>query len=148
MFVGCCLRLPLLVLPSTCMHPTPRFMSVVCLQYSRVALVQCLCVTFPQGLAFGGKVWVRLYLFSMNCQKCVMLNWNVRGLNNSARRGVVKDLVFDTRCTVACLQETKIQHVDTAVVNETLGHQFIQNFVFLPAQQTRGGALLAVHQDF
>lgn len=77
-----------------------------------------------------------------------MLNWNVRGLNNSARRGVVKDLVFDTRCTVACLQETKIQHVDTAVVNETLGHQFIQNFVFLPAQQTRGGALLAVHQDF
>ncbi|RCV28941.1 hypothetical protein SETIT_5G443100v2 [Setaria italica] len=57
MFVGCCLRLPLLVLPSTCMHPTPRFMSVVCLQYSRVALVQCLCVTFPQGLAFGGKVW-------------------------------------------------------------------------------------------
>jgi hypothetical protein len=36
----------------------------------------------------------------------VMLNWNVHGLNNLARRQVVRDLITGHRCSLVCLQET------------------------------------------
>ena len=87
-------------------------------------------------------------LVLLDAQNCSILNWNVRGLNNSARRKVVSELARDTSCTIACLQETKLQQVDSAVVSETLGSDFIQNFAFLPADGTRGGILLAVHASY
>jgi hypothetical protein len=37
----------------------------------------------------------------MNNQNCNILNWNIRGLNNPARRKVVSDLIKDTRSSVA-----------------------------------------------
>ena len=81
-------------------------------------------------------------------QNCVLLNWNVRGLNNPARRKVVKDLSGENCSTVVCLQETKMQHIDDAVVIETLGSKFSSNYAVLPASGTRGGALLAVNEDY
>jgi len=45
-----------------------------------------------------------LGLCQMIDQNCVMVNWNVRGLNNPARRKVVRDLVTDQGCTIVCLQ--------------------------------------------
>jgi len=51
---------------------------------------------------WGGVVLVSL----MSEQKCIVLNWNVRGVNNRARRQVVKDMASDTACTIAALQET------------------------------------------
>lgn len=71
----------------------------------------------------------------------------MRGLNNPARRSVVRNLVADTQCTIATIQETKMAQMDAQIVNETLGQQFTENFVCLSAQQTRGGVLLAVHED-
>ncbi|WVZ88443.1 hypothetical protein U9M48_034964 [Paspalum notatum var. saurae] len=79
---------------------------------------------------------------------CVILDWNVCGLNNVARRSVVRDLVRDSSSTIVCLQETKLQAVDGLIVTETLGAAFEQNFAVLPADGTRGGILLAVHCDF
>lgn len=84
----------------------------------------------------------------MSDQRCLVFNWNVRGLNSIARRQVVKDLVLDNKSTIVCLQETKLASIDTNIIRETLGLSFTQNFASLPAQQTRGGALLAVHEDF
>ena len=84
----------------------------------------------------------------MNEQNCLILNWNVRGLNNSIRRRVVKDLVRDTKCTIAALQETKLDNFNVSVIRETLGEKFAANFAFLPAQGTRGGALIAVDEDY
>ena len=81
-------------------------------------------------------------------QNCVMLNWNVRGMNNPARRKVIRDLSGEKRCTIVCIQETKMQLIDQAVVTETLGNNFGTNFAVLPAAGTRGGALLAAHDDF
>jgi len=49
-----------------------------------------------------------LYSCSMNDNKCVIVNWNVRGLSGAARRQVVRDLVNDHHATVVCLQETKL----------------------------------------
>jgi exonuclease III len=78
---------------------------------------------------------------------CVVFNWNVCGLNNPARRQVVRDMVQDHRCTIICLQETKIQSVIDAMVIQTVGSKFSNNHVSLPADGTRGGIFLACSQD-
>ena len=78
---------------------------------------------------------------------CNILNWNVRGLNNPARRKVVKDLVQETRSTIVSIQETKLQDITPELVVEILGQQFVQNFAFLPADGTRGDILLATHDE-
>jgi len=77
-----------------------------------------------------------------------LLNWNVRGLNNKARRKVVKDLMQQKRCTIVTLQETKLANVTAQDITETLGTMFSTQFAFLPAQGTRGGALVAVDEDY
>jgi len=78
---------------------------------------------------------------------CNILNWNVRGLNNPARRKVVRDMVGETRATLVALQETKLEVVDANLVTETLGQRFVNNYAVLPAEGTRGGILLAVDED-
>lgn len=101
------------------------------------------------GSVLGGQVvsvGVVLLLVFMAEQNCVIVNWNVRGLNQSARRQVVRDLVRDTKATIVSLQETKLDHIDRVLVLEILGSAFVDNFVYLPAIGTRGGILLAVHE--
>lgn len=61
----------------------------------------------------------------MNENNCVILNWNVRGLNGAGRRQVVRDLVTDHHANVVCLQETKLHLVDDRIIAETLGPQFV-----------------------
>jgi DNA phosphorothioation-dependent restriction protein DptG len=78
---------------------------------------------------------------------CVVLNWNVHGLNNPARREVVRNLVTDHRCRIVCLQETKLQAVNDATIANTLGQEFLNSFVVLPSEGTSGGILLACSQD-
>jgi exonuclease III len=80
--------------------------------------------------------------------ECTVLNWNVRGLNNPARRQVVRDLVADHHGTIVCLQETKLQTVDDAVITTTLGHQFTANCASLSVDGTQGGIILACSQDY
>lgn len=84
----------------------------------------------------------------MSDQICVVLNWNVRGLNNPARRKVVKDLVQETRCTVACFQETKMEQINDRIIVEALGEKFKDNYVCRPSEGASGGILLAVHSDY
>ncbi|PUZ57259.1 hypothetical protein GQ55_5G415400 [Panicum hallii var. hallii] len=81
-------------------------------------------------------------------QRCVFLDWNVSGLNGAARRKVVRDLAQDTRASILCLQGTKMQLIDRGVVVESLGQRFAEQFVYLLAVGTRGGALLAVDESY
>jgi exonuclease III len=83
----------------------------------------------------------------MTEQNCTIFNWNVRGLNNGARRKVVRDMVAEYRATVVTLQETKLQAVDRQVIVESVGERFADNFAYLPAVGTRGGIILAVDKD-
>ena len=83
----------------------------------------------------------------MSEQSCQILNRNVRGLNGAARRKVVHDLAVDTGCTIACLQETKLAVIQDIVVGEILGQKFTSHYAYLPADGTRGGALIAVDVD-
>ena len=40
--------------------------------------------------------------------KIKMILWNVRGLNDPRKRLVVNNLLWEWKCDVVCLQETKI----------------------------------------
>lgn len=84
----------------------------------------------------------------MSEQKCLLFDWNVRGLNSKARRKVVRDLVQDYCCTIVTLQETKMELVQAADISESLGARFSSQFIFLPTEGTRGGALIAVDKDY
>jgi exonuclease III len=84
----------------------------------------------------------------MTQRHCQILSWNVRDLNEGARRDNVQDLIQDTGSTIVCLQETKLSMVDHHVITHTLGSKFITNYAARPTNQTRGGILLAVSEDF
>lgn len=99
---------------------------------------------FPITSISSLGLWSVLHGFFMVQQHCVILNWNVGGLNNSVRRKVVCDLVRETKATIVTLQETKLDVIDAEMVNEILGSRFVDNYVVLPALGTRGGILLAV----
>jgi exonuclease III len=65
------------------------------------------------------------------------LCWNVRGLNDRAKRDSVKSVVVDLRPSIICLQETKLSIVSDYDILSILGAGF-SNFVFKPAQGSRG----------
>ena len=72
--------------------------------------------------------------------------WNVRRLNNPARRSAVRLFVQSLNVSLVCFQESKLALVNDTVVRETLGPAF-DGFDFLPAEGTRGGILLAWTSD-
>jgi exonuclease III len=86
--------------------------------------------------------WLLVFMASI-AHHYKILSWNVRGLNNPAKQEDVKQIVSSYRPNLICFQETKMQTVDTTVVRNTLGTDFENNFMFLPANGIRGGILLA-----
>jgi len=73
--------------------------------------------------------------------------WNVRGLNNAARRAAVRLFLQKIRPSIICLQETKLDSVNAPLAAEFLGYNWSSSFVSLNSQQTRGGILIAWDQD-
>lgn len=71
---------------------------------------------------------------------------NARGLNDRGRRDTVRKVVDASKPTLVCIQETKLAVITRSDVMSCLGRDF-QNFVFLGAQGTRGGILVAWKQD-
>lgn len=70
-------------------------------------------------------------------QNLNFLNWNVRGLNNWAKRTMVRDTVLTSLAAVVCFQEAKLDVINNTLVMKTLGPAF-DGFCYLPATQTRG----------
>lgn len=77
---------------------------------------------------------------SSNCFS--LLCWNVRGLNDADKRALVRESVVSSGVSVVCFQESKLEEVDASIVVETCGAAF-DSFVALPAEQTRGGVIVA-----
>ena len=73
-----------------------------------------------------------------------ILNWNVRGLNEAARRETVVQLVKDNQPLLVCFQETKLQNITSQLAREIVGNL---DFQFAPANGTCGGILLAWNPD-
>jgi len=71
-----------------------------------------------------------------------ILIWNVRGLNDAARRNSVRDVILSSNAEIVCLQETKIEHMNQRVFLSVFGSSY-DKFVALPANGTRGGILIA-----
>ena len=74
----------------------------------------------------------------MNCK---ILVWNVRGLNSPARRNAICNLMLEKGVAILCVQETKMQCIDSVIVSETCGPGF--NFAFSPSSGASGGLLVA-----
>jgi exonuclease III len=77
-----------------------------------------------------------------------IIDWNVRGANNPAKRRALQLFFSDKPCNIVCLQETKIENMTRALVVEMLGPRFGDNFICLPANGARGGVLIACTSDF
>jgi hypothetical protein len=60
-----------------------------------------------------------------------ILNWNVRGLNSTARQDAVRVMVDTSKIDVVCLQETKMSLVSRRLVLSMLGSAFVNNFIYL-----------------
>lgn len=84
----------------------------------------------------------------MSTKNCNIICWNVRGLNDGAKRGSVRNQIDSSGATVVCLQETKIANWTHTLINETVGADLALNAVFLPSTGASGGILLAASQRF
>ena len=74
-----------------------------------------------------------------------ILCWNVRGLNDQARKDTVT--LAQTTCHIACLQETKLDFIDHHLA-AYIGGSRLRSFAHRPAIGTRGGILLLWNEDF
>ena len=70
-----------------------------------------------------------------------IISWNVRGLNDSRKCLIVKNLLREWKCDVICLQETKLTGLDRQTVGNLWSCPFV-DWVALDAVQTAGGILL------
>ena len=69
-----------------------------------------------------------------------LLSWNVRGLNNPQKRVIAKNLLAEWKCDVVCLQETKLDSINSTGVMNLWGSPFVV-WVALDANHTTGGVL-------
>jgi exonuclease III len=84
----------------------------------------------------------------MSVKDCNIMRWNVRGLNDGAKRASVRNQIYSSGATVVCLQETKITSWTYSLLVETVGTDMAQNFVALPSIGASGGILIAVSARF
>jgi exonuclease III len=70
-----------------------------------------------------------------------IISWNIRGLNATARCLTVHETLAATSGHIACLQETKLQTVDTALDSFLKAYK-LDKFAYKHAAGTRGGILL------
>ena len=48
--------------------------------------------------------------------KLKIMSWNVRAINNLDKRKLIKAFIKSQRVDVVCIQETKIQNMDSSIV--------------------------------
>ena len=73
--------------------------------------------------------------------KIKILSWNVRGVNDSDKRKVIKNLIRTNRVDLVYLQETKVQEMNVDMVRN-LGVGRFLNWIALNAEGSAGGILL------
>ena len=65
----------------------------------------------------------------------------MRGLNNSHKRDVVKNLLREQKCDIVCLQESKQDSTNSTIVKNLWGSPFV-DWGTLDALHTAGGVIL------
>lgn len=70
-----------------------------------------------------------------------LCSWNVRGLNDPAKRCAVRAVVSKLHNAVVCLQESKVSHVSRSFLS-SFGGSMLDKCVFLEATGASGVLLL------
>jgi exonuclease III len=65
-----------------------------------------------------------------------LLSWNVYGLNDPDRCSTVSESILASSCSIACLQESKLQNIDAAS-DAFVGGFRLRAFAQLPAIGTK-----------
>ena len=73
--------------------------------------------------------------------KIKIIFWNVRGVNYPDKRKVIKKFLGRFRADLVCLQETKVQEMNSALVR-SLGVGRRLNWEVMNADGSAGGILL------
>ena len=73
--------------------------------------------------------------------KVNILSWNVREANNSDKKKIIKNFIRAERVDLVCLQETKIQGMNKALVS-SLGVGCFLDYKELNVEGTTGGILM------
>jgi hypothetical protein len=76
-------------------------------------------------------------LMSNNNNNIDIVSWNVRGLNITARCLAVHQTIADNPGQIACLQETKLSSINSALASFLSAYR-LTSFAFKPASGTRG----------
>ena len=72
-----------------------------------------------------------------------VVSWNVRGLGDSDKCNVVRNVFSDAKTTFICIQESKLSEVNFFKAQTFLPRPFSSSFVMLPASGSRGGLITA-----
>lgn len=84
----------------------------------------------------------------MSIKNCNIICWNVRGLNDGAKRASVRNQILSSGATVVCLQETKIANWTQTLITEIVGNDLAQGMVVLPSIGASGRILIAASARF
>lgn len=71
-----------------------------------------------------------------------VMSWNVRGLGDLVKCGVVRDAIMSANPCVTCLQETKLHDITKTSALSFLPPS-LDSFQFIPAARSRVGILTA-----
>lgn len=84
----------------------------------------------------------------MAAKNCNIICWNVRGLNDGAKRASVRNQILSIGATLVCLQETNITNWNQTLLTETVGPSMVYNAAHLPSIGASGGILIAASDQF
>jgi exonuclease III len=69
--------------------------------------------------------------------------WNVRGLGDSDKCNIVRNVFIDAKPSIICIQESKLAAIDLFKAKSFLPPPFSSAFVYAPAGRSRGGIVTA-----
>jgi exonuclease III len=70
-----------------------------------------------------------------------IVSWNVRGLNDGAKRMQVRNLLHSWKADIVCLQETKLPEVSKALIRSLWRGRYV-DWVCLESVGASGGIIL------
>lgn len=73
-------------------------------------------------------------------QNWSILCWNVRGLNAPEKHIALSNAIASSGCSIICLQETKMQVIDLALIKKIYPRHF-DKFAYIPSIGASGGIL-------
>lgn len=84
--------------------------------------------------------------FLLSAKNCNLLCWNVRGLDDGAKRASVRNQIIAMGATIVCLQETKISNWNRTLLVEMLGLDMANNIAYLPIVGASGDIIIAASE--